>query len=296
MRENARMHLRSTALGAVALAGLLLFTGCGSAQVPHVPTPTFHHYVALGDTFTAAPYTGRTVDQACLRARNNYPHRLAAALRIKGHLKDVSCHLATTGAVSTGQRIGQVTVAPQIKAVRRTTDLVTIGLGGNDRNMYALLGTTCANAVGSCPLARYEPLTDLAIASVRLAVATQIRAVQDRAPRATVVVVGYPRHVEANSNCAVLPRMSRADRLAWGRIDVALNLALSRAARDTAADFVDVYDASKGHDICSSSPWVRGDRTIRSAGLAFGPPAAAQIAVATLIKETIATDDTGAVG
>lgn len=288
------MHLRPTTLGVLALAGFLLLSGCGSAPAQEVPTLSFRHYVAIGDTFTAAPYTGRTGRLPCLRAGNNYPQRLATVLKIKD-LKDVSCNLANTGSVTARQQSGAMSVPPQVNAVKRTTDLVTIGLGGNDRNMYALLAATCGSGATNCPLAKYEPLTDVAIASVRQAVATQVRAVQNRAPGATIVVVGYPGHVSANSNCAVLPPMSRADRLAWGRIDVALNLALSRAARDTATDFVDVYAASKGHGICSSAPWVRGDLTSKRAGLAFGPTAAEQVAVADLIMQTIAADGTGAV-
>ncbi len=69
---------------------------------------------------------------------------------------------------------------------------------------------------------------------------------------------------------------------------MALDRALRGAAKDSGADFVDVWKASRGHDICSSDPWVNGAVTDRGRAAAFHPFAAEQEAVAGLVLAAIA--------
>ena len=58
--------------------------------------PTYHHYVAMGDSFTAAPFVPLTdVAYGCYRSSNNYPHLVAEALHIDD-LRDRSCSGAQT--------------------------------------------------------------------------------------------------------------------------------------------------------------------------------------------------------
>jgi hypothetical protein len=44
--------------------------------------------------------------------------------------------------------------------------------------------------------------------------------------------------------------------------------------------FVDMYTASRGHDICSSDPWVNGSVTDRQRALSYHPFAAGMRATA----------------
>ena len=74
-----------------------------------------------------------------------------------------------------------------------------------------------------------------------------------------------PRHAAPASGCPWRPATTpRAGGSATG-----LDAALQRAARRTGTTFVDMYAASRGHDICSRDPWVNGsgERPAEGAGL-----------------------------
>ena len=137
-------------------AGLLLCTtltfllaacggGFGGSGSPDTPDRTIHSYVALGDGFTAAPYTGDTEhDDGCLRSAVNYPALVAEELGvIKVH--DVSCTGATTKALTTKVRParGNRSVPAQLDAVDKDTDLVSIGIGIEDHDLLAHMFEVC---------------------------------------------------------------------------------------------------------------------------------------------------------
>jgi lysophospholipase L1-like esterase len=107
-------------------------------------------YVALGDSYTAAPLVPTTdTSDTCLRSTGNYPHLIAAQL--SGRLDDVSCSGAdTTDVVGRQVNHGQ-TKPPQIDAVTARTDLVTIGLGGNDLSLFGQMVVGCLQLRQSDP-------------------------------------------------------------------------------------------------------------------------------------------------
>ena len=135
---------------AVALAALLPLTGCDVASgsgssdestsatsAPASANADLETYVALGDSFTAAPLVPDTdLAEGCFRSSSNYPALLAEELDLE--LTDVSCSGADTGDVTGGQAVagGRGTVPPQLRAVQPDTDLVTVGIGGNDREVF----------------------------------------------------------------------------------------------------------------------------------------------------------------
>ena len=59
------------------------------------------------------------------------------------------------------------------------------------------------------------------------------------------------------------------------------------AAKQTGAEFVDMYAASDGHDICSDDPWVNGRKTEPGTALAYHPLAVEQQAVADLVLSLV---------
>jgi hypothetical protein len=86
-------------------------------------------YVALGDSYSAAsgvvpPDPAAPVN--CVRSSRNYP---VIAARTGARLLDVTCGAAETNDYFTAQYSN---VPPQLNAVRRTTQLVTMTIGGND--------------------------------------------------------------------------------------------------------------------------------------------------------------------
>lgn len=256
------------------------------------PAPV-RRYVALGDSYTAG--SGITPDDgpACRRSVRNYPNRLAE--RLGAHLDDASCGGATTDDVDAEQWTPHGMQPPQITDVDRRTDLVTLGLGVNDAD-YGILLVRCLEVAQDDPSG--SPCRDSfrtpeggdqildQIPRVGDKVERVVRLVQRKAPGAQVIVVGYPQLVPKASVCHDLPfALGDYGYLAEYLLD--LNNALRTAARDTGADFVDVYAASAGHDICAGpDAWVLGAWP-DSRTQVFHPFANEQRAIAALVAAAV---------
>ena len=65
------------------------------------------------------------------------------------------------------------------------------------------------------------------------------------------MLVGYLRLVPDRGTCPALP-LATGDYAEGRRISRVLDRALEQAARRTGVRFVDMYAASRGHDICSA--------------------------------------------
>ncbi len=184
----------------------------------------------------------------------------------------------------------RASVRPQLRAVDARADLVTLGIGGNDLGLFARLVRTCLDARRSDP--RGAPCAESAVGQRMLAsvptigsrVERAVRRVQRRAPDARVVLVGYPRIAPARGTCPRRLPLARGDVAFGHRVLRALHLALRDAARATGADYLDLYAASRGHDVCSDEPWVNGRRTRTGVALAFHPLAAGMRATATELE------------
>lgn len=298
MRSRGRGGL----LGGV-LAGVLLLGACSSAadSVDSVddlerraedlaeasPAP-FERYVALGDSFTAAPLVPTTdLADGCFRSDSNYPSLVAEQLDI-AELVDVSCSGAETRDLTRRQStVRDATVPPQLKALDPSTDLVTLGIGGNDFDLFHTLVSTCTetgrrDSTGSpCADELERRGVDLVARTDAISdrVAQAVEQVRRRAPEATVVLVGYLRLAPSDGRCRDLP-FAGGDYEYGARVSQALNAALERAARRTGAGFVDMHAASEGHDVCSDEPWVNGQTTLEGEALAYHPFAEGMEAVA----------------
>ncbi len=301
IRSSARRTTRAAALLLGVLA--LLVTGCGaaedsggstaSARAEAVPTaepsalPTDLQYVAIGDSFTSAPLVPVTdVANGCFRSSANYPSVVARALGAK--LDDRSCGGAETTHFLSPQFAG---VQPQATALKKSTDLVTVGIGGNDQEVFAQLirrcpqlrdsdprGAPCRKAMGASGSDRL--LT--ALERTRTRVTDVVREVHRRAPEAKVLVVGYPQIVAGDNACKDLP-LALGDYAYAEKVNRALTDALRSAAKATDSTYVDVWTASRGHDVCSTDPWVNGAVSDRQRAAAYHPFAEEQAAVAELV-------------
>jgi lysophospholipase L1-like esterase len=294
---------RSVVLGATAA---LLLGGCTSGsslenpQPPAVgaasPGPSYERYVALGDSFTAGPYVPNTdLADGCLRSSGNYPALVAERLDVDDFV-DVSCSAADTADLVEPQNTFRDTTVPaQLDAVTAGTDLVTLGIGGNDLDLFGTLLQTCIRLRGVDPdgtpcgdyLDTQGTDLDAQVDQIGDRVAGALRRIQRRAPDATVLLVNYPRLTPPRGTCPALLPLARGDYRLAGDVARALSQAMSRAAERTGAELVDVYDSSRGHDICSDDPWVNGRTTDQSRALAFHPFAAQMQAVADLVVEQL---------
>jgi lysophospholipase L1-like esterase len=302
--------LGSAGLGSAVLAGALLLGACSSStdsvdsvedlshqveDLAEAAPTTFERYVALGDSFTAGPLIPTTdLARGCLRSDSNYPAIVAERLDIP-ELVDVSCGGATTRDLTGRQATTRgASVPPQLKAVTSETDLVTLGIGGNDFGLFHTLVTTCTGMGGErstgspCADRLRHGGVDLVARADQIGdrVAAGVGRIRERAPGATVAVVGYLRLAPERGRCRDLP-LARGDYEYGARVMGALNDALERAARRTDAIFVDMHAASEGHDVCSEEPWVNGRRTVQGEALSYHPFAEGMEAVADELVEAL---------
>jgi hypothetical protein len=269
----------------VALTGPLAACGAGGfgSTPPPPPDRTIHRYVALGDGFTAAPYTGRTTgDDGCLRSAHDYPALAAARLRI-ATVHDVSCTHATAEALTRRFEVGngKPPRPAQLDAVTRDTDLVSISAGIEDHDLLHEMFRICVEQPCRTGTVFYaKVLQDVTHAVDALTAA--IREVQAKAPGAYIVVLGYPRLTPSpGKSCQDFPAQdAQGDSDVVGYVLGQLNGEIRSAAQQTGSAYVDVAALSSGHELCSAHPWVHSMTDDPGTAVAYHPLEAEQRAVA----------------
>ncbi len=224
-----------------------------------VAPPTQAHgpvrYVALGDSYSAASGVlppDLTAPPQCLRSTANYPHVIAAATGAR--LTDVTCGGADTGDYLAEQYPG---VAPQLDAVTRDTQVVTMTIGGNDSGVFIDSITQCG-AAGLTTLGRGSPCRDRYGSSFQDTIRTTtypslvrvLEAVRAKAPRAEVAILGYPSILPATGGCFPQMPIAEGDVPYLRAVQATLNDAVRRAAEATGVTYVDMTRVSEGHDAC----------------------------------------------
>jgi lysophospholipase L1-like esterase len=299
-------------------AALLALAGCtspaddgstvrGSASSPSASTLVSQEpgprdgerYVALGDSFTSGPLIPTTdLAGGCFRSDHNYPALLARRIDAE-RLVDVSCAGARTRDLTHRQRtVPGVRVPPQLAALDERTTLVTVGIGGNDFDLYSRLTQTCLRLRDSDPTG--SPCrAALTAGDARLLgrvddigrhVERVLEQVRHRAPAARVVLVGYPHITPARGTCPQLLPYATGDVQFADEVLRRLNEAMRGAARRSSVEFLDMYRRSAGHDICSPDPYVNGAVTDRRAAAAFHPFRRGMQAVARDLEQLLADD------
>jgi len=168
IRPARTVEVMRRPLIALPLLGTLLLgvclAGCGDdpeAAPPPGPARTtgspaaaptkYDEYVALGDSYTAAPLVPPTdTSTTCLRSGVNYP-ALGAEAMAGTALTDVSCSGAATQNMMAPQRGATGAVPPQFDALKPDTDLVSIGLGGNDGALFGTMLVRCTSLAADDP-------------------------------------------------------------------------------------------------------------------------------------------------
>ncbi|MFJ1967645.1 SGNH/GDSL hydrolase family protein [Streptomyces sp. NPDC087903] len=249
-------------------------------------------YVALGDSYTSGPLIPRQVDANCARSDHNYPSLLAATRRAVV-LKDVSCAGATTEQMWKAQG----TNGPQLDAVDRDTDLVTLQIGGNDIGFSSIIAT-CAQlssqdlAGNPCQRSYTSSGVDrLALAVLETApkVTRVLRAVHARAPHARVLVVGYPDLLpDDGSGCYPSVPFAAKDFPYLRDTTKRLNLMLRLVAALNRAEYVDTYGPTRGHDMCKAPAdrWIEPLRPASPAAPAH-PNAKGEEAMAGAVQQKL---------
>ncbi|MGV9357588.1 SGNH/GDSL hydrolase family protein [Streptomyces misionensis] len=249
---------RRAATVAAAVGGCALVA---ASAVPAAAHPARHHghrldYVALGDSYTSGPGIPTQVDADCARSDRNYPS-LVADRAGAATFTDASC----SGATTTQMWQAQGGNPPQLDALSRNTDLVTVQIGGNDVGFGPII-SRCAGlgvqdpAGNPCERA-YEASgqDELALAVRRTApkIAQVLRAVHARAPHARVLVVGYPDLLPDDGvGCFPQVPFAQGDFAYLRDTEKRLNLMLRTEAARNRAEYVDTYGPTVGHDMCKA--------------------------------------------
>jgi lysophospholipase L1-like esterase len=227
-------------------------------------------YVALGDSYTAAPLVPNQVGTplGCARSDHDYPSLVARALGVATFV-DVSCSSAVTADMTAPQSVPLGTNAPQFDGLRADARLVTVGIGGNDvglveaavtcaeLGLFAPTGTACRSHFGSGGTDRLVAR----IAATAPKIAGVLQGIHARAPRARVVLVGYPDVLPRTGNgCYPLVPLSRDDVRYFDGLILQTNAMLAAQAAANGAEYADTYLDSVGHDVCTLPPrrWFEG--------------------------------------
>lgn len=222
------------------------------------------NYVALGDSYAAGTLTGEiSGDPAgCLRSEKDYPHVVQHTLAAKA-FTDVTCSSATSADLGGPQHVAGGTNPPQLDAITSSTTLVTLTIGGNDIGFLSIIehcasltpsGSPCKDhytSGGTDQLSRRIAATAPKIAAV-------LAAVHSRAPKARILLVGYPDLLPPGGGCWPKVPFTDADSAYLGHVELALNAMLAAQAAAGHATYVDTYTPSLGHDMCTESGvrWV----------------------------------------
>lgn len=283
-----RSGLAVAVVAGLGVLGLLGLRGCESPKGGQPETTLrYQDYVALGDSYTAAPYVPVTdVATDCLRSTNNYPHLLARELHVT-RLRDRSCTGATTADTTQSQTTHLGAVPPQFAALDARTDLVTVSLGYNDGHLYHRLAPACRSIPGYCRLYDQRHALIALVDRVGAALVTTLNGIRELAPRARILLVGYPDIAPRHGSCEKLPLYRPQDVATLRDIDARLRQQMLQAADQVGVEFVDVYAASLQHDVCARHPWVQSRWGDRHVAAALHPLAAGQRAVAQLIAELL---------
>lgn len=253
-----------------ALTTLLVGTPATAEGAPYA------EYVALGDSWTAdvviagtaGSITTEYVPLGCAQATFNYPKRVAETLGIPEFF-DASCGGATTEHFTEPQNVGLGTNPPQFSHLTPTTDLVTIGIGGNDAGLAgAVIG--CFDITGGYLPVLPDPLggscqkewtkdgVDLMsqrIKATRPKLVGAVEQVREVSPEADILLVNYLDGIH-EPGCYPLQPASNADQVWIAERLRELNAMVADAAAATGAGLVDTYTPSIGHDACAA-PTVR---------------------------------------
>ncbi|WP_246450818.1 SGNH/GDSL hydrolase family protein [Allostreptomyces psammosilenae] len=277
----------------MALMALVAPTAATASAATGVGAAAVQRYVALGDSYASGAGVPKQVHLTCLRSNRNYPSLVAAEIS-PGAVRDVTCGGATTAAM-TKSHLFQY---PQFNALTADTDLVTLGIGGNDIDFIEIVirCTTLAviNPTGSpCKNSYTSGGTDQlaeTIAETAPLIAATLDGIRQRAPQARVLLVGYPSIVpDDGSRCRPYGLLADGDIPYLRDTTKLLNGMLRAQALAHGAEYVDTYTPSIGHDACqpAADRWV--EPLIPAAPAApFHPNAAGEAGMAEAVLAALA--------
>jgi lysophospholipase L1-like esterase len=271
-----------------------------NAARPTVPraagvlTPT-GPVVALGDSYTAGdlmPLSLTSRPLGCLRTSDGYAAQVAKALGASANFVNASCTGAGVKEMTEPQRTYLGTNPPQLSVLAPDDSVVMLTLGGDDMGFMHGLGTcmelSATDPFGSpCQSHFSDGGADQFAGQVNAEGAKMVAVLNEihaRAPRAQVLLVGYPDLFPQQGGCWPVVPITDGDIGYLRGVETRLNAVLAQAARVAGATFVNTYTPTIGHDFCQSRA-VKDVEGLVPTSLAapFHPNARGQAAIAALV-------------
>ena len=261
-----RRSAHALAATVVAAASVVFAASPAFAKVSP-PTANGHSiktspYVALGDSYSSAAGVTPFVPDApvaCSRSELNYAHDIAAVTN-PSSFTDVTCSGAKTSDFFAPQAVTppDPRVVPQLDAVTKDTRLVTMTIGGNDEDVFVdsffgCAALTASNPTGAPCEAKYGAYFDNEILTQTYPnLVRALSAVRQKAPAATVAILGYPEILPPQwiPGCAGAMPIAQGDVPYLHQQQDLLNAVVRKAADQTGVRFVDMASSSTGHDAC----------------------------------------------
>lgn len=247
-------------LKSVVVSAVMAFAGIAATTGTPAQAATGAEYVALGDSYASGVGAG-SYDAAsgdCKRSTLNYPHQWAAA-NPEYTLKDVTC----SGATITDVRNNQ------LSALSSTTNFVTLTVGGNDAQ-FATVAEDCLTESDSYCKTATAWMSYYARNQLVTELAALYKDIKARAPKALILVLGYPQTLSSTGTCPVID-LSAAKRTAMNGFADALAEGTKAASVKEPVYFLDMRATFTGHGACGSDPWVND---LTNAAAVFHPNAA----------------------
>jgi len=324
--------VRKLMAAVAATTGLVLMLVTGAPAIANGGSGPLDglDYVSLGDSYQAgyglnpfsntSPFAGDP--NGCYQADGNYPHILAAYFGLT--INDQTCSGAITANIGYGSATVsptdpnvilptlpdvstlQVTLsgmtAPQLQSagLSADTDVVTVGIGGNDLG-FSSIATACMRlSVDSDPLYLADKvgafdnckdyfddpvnypsaylfgrITD----SVAPRLATTFAAIRAVAPNAQVFVVGYPQVAPNNATDACFTDPLTANSVPYNGVDLQflhdieqqLDDTIEAAATAANFTFIPTWDQTAGNTLCTPDPWINGITLYLNSGSTCDP-------------------------
>ena len=258
-----KSSIKKGCFGSILILAVLVLALVGLAWLQARRSPQGRpEYVALGSSFAAGAGLGALQQGSpwlCARSVDGYPQQLARLRRLT--IVDMSCGGAVTRHLLDG---GQFFQGAQIRAVDRSTRLVTITVGGNDIGYVgdlSLLAGRHSDTLWGWLVRTFwsgpKSIDTRNWAKLERELGDTIRAIHQRSPAARVVVATYP---------TILPPSGTCDRVALTTAEANLMRAVGdrlaattrSAAAKAGATVLDMHRLGVSHNACSATPWTNG--------------------------------------
>jgi lysophospholipase L1-like esterase len=250
--------------------------------------------VALGDSYTAGallPLDATAAPLGCLRSAKAYPVLVAAALHAP--LTDAACASAGVKNMTVAQRtyLGGTNPA-QLTALGPADGVVLLTLSGDDMGFLNVLNEcvklSFTDPWGSPCRAHYGSNYSGQVAAESAKMTLVLRDIAARAPRARIVLVGYPDMFPQSGGCWPRVPITSGDVTYLRGVEFQLNAMLAAVAQTAGATFVDTYTPTIGHDFCQPESVRDVEGLIpESLALPFHPNARGQAAIAAAVLRAL---------